>query len=111
MLIYFFPFPPRHFGLPVWTTSAPNDGGLSVGGVWAAAPPRRNEWTPLQFMGMWPVDKAWVPVAAEAFSATRPTIDGEGHQEKKRGKEREGGERERKKEREWDTRNTETKNK
>jgi len=51
-------------------------------------------------MGMWPVDKAWVPVAAEAFSATRPTIDGEGHTRKEeRQRERGGGEREKKRER------------
>ena len=63
-------------------------------------------------MGMWPVDKAWVPVAAEAFSATRPTIDGEGHTRKEeRQRERGGGEREEKERENVDTRNTETKNK
>ena len=62
-------------------------------------------------MGMWPVDKAWVPVAAEAFSATRPTVDGEGHSRKEeRQRERGGGERETKVEREnEDKRYTETK--
>eukprot|EP00947_MAST-08B_sp_MAST-8B-sp1_P001977 g1977.t1 len=61
----------RDFGLPVWTTSSPHDGGLAVGAAWTVAPPPRDDWQPLQFLGMWPVDVGWVRVAATAFGATR----------------------------------------
>ena len=65
----------RIFGLPVWTTSAPNDAGITVGGAWAVDPPRRDDWQPLHFTGLHAAERDWLPVAAARFGAMRPSVE------------------------------------